>query len=92
MYQDLSTLCILHDWPVKKAIVDLSNRLKGNSKRFSGNSLSQDLSLRHGWLVKKTIVDLSNRLKGNSKRFFGNSLSPLGAQNKDFSALLYRCY
>ena len=29
-----------HDWPVKKAIVDLPIRLKGNSKRTSGNSLS----------------------------------------------------
>ena len=30
-----------HDWPVKKAIVDLPISLKGNSKRTSGNSLSQ---------------------------------------------------
>ena len=37
MYQDLSTR---HDWSVKKAIVDLPIRLKGNSKRISGNSLS----------------------------------------------------
>ena len=37
MYQDLSTC---HDWPVKKAIVDLPIRLKGNLKRISGNSLS----------------------------------------------------
>ena len=37
MYQDLSTR---HDWPVKKTIVDLPIRIKGNSKRSSGNSLS----------------------------------------------------
>ena len=37
MYQDLSAC---HDWPVKKAIVDLLMRLKGNSKCISGNSLS----------------------------------------------------
>ena len=37
VYQDLSTC---HDWPVKKAIVNLSIRMKGNSKRTSGNSLS----------------------------------------------------
>ena len=37
MYQDLSTR---HDWLVKNAIVDLPIRLKGNSKRISGNSLS----------------------------------------------------
>ena len=37
MYQDLSTR---HDWPVKKAIVDLPIRLKRNSKRISDNKLS----------------------------------------------------
>ena len=37
MYQDLSTR---HDWPVKKAIVDLPIRMKGSSKRTSGNTLS----------------------------------------------------
>ena len=37
VYQDLRTR---HDWPLKKAIVDLPIRLKGNSKRTSGNSLS----------------------------------------------------
>ena len=31
MYQDLS---MHHDLPVKKAIVDLPIRLRGNSKRF----------------------------------------------------------
>ena len=35
MYQDLSTQ---RDWPVKKAIVILPIRMKGNSKRISGNS------------------------------------------------------
>ena len=29
-----------HGWPVNKAIVNLPIRLKGNSKRISGNSLS----------------------------------------------------
>ena len=37
MHQDLSTR---HDWPVKKAIVDLPIRMKRNSKRISGNKLS----------------------------------------------------
>ena len=37
VYQDLSTR---HDWTVKKAIVNLPIRLKGNSKLLSGNSLS----------------------------------------------------
>ena len=37
MYQDLSTC---HDWPVKKATVNLSIMLKGNLKHISGNSLS----------------------------------------------------
>ena len=29
-----------HDWPVKKDIVDLPIRIRGNPKRTSGNSLS----------------------------------------------------
>lgn len=37
MYQDLSTC---HDWPNKKAIVNLSIRVKGYSKRISGNLLN----------------------------------------------------
>jgi len=37
VYADLSTR---HDWPVKKATVDLLIRLKGNSKCNSGNPLS----------------------------------------------------
>jgi len=37
VYQNLSTH---HDWPVKKAIVNLPIRLKGNSRRTSGNCLS----------------------------------------------------
>ena len=35
MYQDLS-MC--HDWPVKKAIVELPIRLKGNLKIVSNES------------------------------------------------------
>ena len=37
MYQDLSTC---HDWPVKKAKVNLLIKMNGNSKHTSGNSLS----------------------------------------------------
>ena len=37
MFQDLSTH---HDWSVKKGIFGLPIRMKGNSKRFSGNSSS----------------------------------------------------
>ena len=37
MQQDLSTR---RDWPVKKVIVNLPIRLKGNSYRTSGNFLS----------------------------------------------------
>jgi len=48
----------------------------------------QDLSMCRDWPVKKAIVDLPIRLKGNLKLISGNSLSPLGAQNKDFSATL----
>ena len=35
-----------HDWPVKKAIVDLSIRLKGDSKCISGDVLSPLVLLR----------------------------------------------
>ena len=35
--EDLSTF---HDWSVKKGIVEIQIRLKGNSKRTSGNSLN----------------------------------------------------
>ena len=38
VYQDLSKC---HDWPVKQASVDLSIKMKGNSKSTSGNLLSQ---------------------------------------------------
>ena len=37
VYQELS---MHHDWPVYKAIVNLPIRLRGNSKRTSGNLLS----------------------------------------------------
>ena len=54
VYQDLSAC---RDWPVKKAIVNLPIRLKGNSKLISGSSLSplgartriSALSCRHYW-------------------------------------------
>ena len=35
VYQDMSTR---HDWPVKKAIVDLPIRIQRNSKHISGDS------------------------------------------------------
>ena len=35
MYQDLT---MHHDWPVKKSIVNLPIRMKGNLKRISGTS------------------------------------------------------
>ena len=37
VYQDLSTR---HDWPVKKDMLDLPIRMKENSKRIFGDSLS----------------------------------------------------
>ena len=48
----------------------------------------QDLSTCRDWPVEKATVDLPIRLKGNLNLISGNSLSPLGAQNKDFSAIL----
>ena len=61
MYQDLSTQ---HDWPVKKPIVILPIRMKGNSKRISVNSFvgplgakNQDLALlRQRYLLELDYV------------------------------------
>ena len=64
MYQDLTTH---HDWPFKKAIVDLPIRLKGNWKPTSSNSLSllgaqnKDLSTASQMLL--TMVRLWLSLK-----------------------------
>ena len=44
MYQDLSTQ---HDWPVEKPIVILPIRMKGNSKRISGNSFVGPLGAKN---------------------------------------------
>ena len=41
MYQDLS---ICFGWPVKKSIVDLPIRMKGNTKYTSGNLVSMLVS------------------------------------------------
>ena len=49
MYQDLTTG---NDWPVKEAIVDLPNKMKGNLKRTSGNSLSL-FGGGEGWRLQK---------------------------------------
>ena len=57
-----------HDWPVKKAIVDLPIRLKGSSKRTSGNSLSplgaqnNDLGTASQTLLRKVKLHRQRRL------------------------------
>ena len=63
MYQDLGTC---HDWPVKKAMVSLSIRLKGNLKHFCVNLLSlleaqnkelgtaPQVLLNQGWITSAT--------------------------------------
>ena len=54
-----------HDWPVKKAVVDLPIRLKGDLKRTSGNSLSpfgaQNKDL--GVAASQTLLDVASRGK-----------------------------
>ena len=54
-----------HDWPVKKAVVDLPIRLKGDLKRTSGNSLSpfgaQNKDL--GAAASQTLLDVASRGK-----------------------------
>ena len=65
VYQDLSTR---HDWPVKKAIVNLPIRMKGNSKRTSGNSLNplgaqnKDLAAASQTLLNEVKLRLQRRL------------------------------
>ena len=65
VYQDLS---MHHDWPVKKAIVDLPLRLKGNLKRTSGNLLSllgaqnKDISAASRMLLTGVRLHLQCRL------------------------------
>jgi len=49
-----------HDRPVKKAIVDLPIRMKGNSKRFSSNSLSP-LGPEEGY--QRFFADVKFRLR-----------------------------
>ena len=67
VYQDLSTC---HDWPVKKAIVDLPIRLKGNLKRISSNLLSsleaptKDLSTASQTLLTGVKLLLQRSLRG----------------------------
>ena len=62
-YQDLGTC---HDWPVKKAMVSLSIRVKGNLKHFCVNFLSlleaqnkelgtaPQVLLNQGWITSAT--------------------------------------
>ena len=65
VYQDLSTRL---DWPDIKAIVDLAMRLKRNSKRTSGNSLSplgtqnKDIGAVSQTLLTKVKLRLRRRL------------------------------
>ena len=70
VYQDLSTC---HDWPVKNVIVDLPIKIKGNSKRFSCNSLSplgvqdNDLVAASQTLITKVTWRLRRKLCTDSK-------------------------
>ena len=57
VYQDLSTC---HDWPVKKAIVDLPIRMTGNSKCTSGNLLSP-LGAQNKDQCRCCSADVTNR-------------------------------
>ena len=72
MYQDLSTH---HDWPVKKAIVNLLIRLKGNLKCISGKLLSplraenKDFAIALQTLLTGVRLPLQCRL-ANTDTFF----------------------
>ena len=57
-----------HDWPAKKAFVDLPIKMKGNSKRTSGNSLSplgaqnKDIGAASRTLLTEVKLHLRRRL------------------------------
>ena len=56
-----------HDWPVKKVIVDLPIKLKGDLKRTSGNSLSpfgaQNKDVGAAAAASQTLLDVASRGK-----------------------------
>ena len=57
-----------HDWPAKKAFVDLPIKMKGNSKHTSGNSLTpfgaqnKNISAASQTLLTKVKLHLRRRL------------------------------
>ena len=61
-------VCTCHDWPVKKAIVNMSIRLKGNWKRISRDALSllgaqnEDFGASSQRLLTKVKLRLRHRL------------------------------
>ena len=57
VYQDLRTH---HDWPDKKAIVDLPITLEGNSKHVTGNSLGP-LGAHSEQSYRRCFSDVTNR-------------------------------
>ena len=62
MYQDLSKR---HDWPVKKATVYLPIKIKANSKRISGISLSplEALNKDSGAASQTLLIEIKLRLR-----------------------------
>ena len=62
MYQDLS---MRHDWPVKKAIVNLPIRLKGNLKCMSVNSI-ESVGVEHGMQATHRCVLTINIAKSGT--------------------------
>ena len=70
MYQDLSSR---HDWPVKRDIVILPIRMKGSSKRTSGNSLSPLGAQNED--IGATSQTLLTEVKLRQRRRLGNPLT-----------------
>ena len=48
-----------HDWPFKKALIDLPIKMKGNLKHTSGNSLSPLKGPEQGY--RCYFADVTNR-------------------------------
>ena len=74
VYQDLSTR---HEWPVKRDMLDLPIRMKGNSKRISGNLLSP-LEAQNKYLGAASQTLLTSATQAKVKRAVGILFSGTG--------------
>ena len=88
MYQDLSTC---NDWPVKKVIVGLPIRMKGNSKRTSGNSLNPlEAQNKNLGTMQTSLIGVKFRLgyRLGLVQIIGNFEKPRGSRIRDSNSVI----